>query len=297
MKIVIYEDRNRKDHIIRNILNTIYLSLKKHYNNFEVIYVKFKKFELIKCDYAIIWNVFCKFKKCTEYRKLVEEFQKKNNNKLIIAERGFIRRDVYFSFGYDNISNFGKYPNFPNDNLRLKKLNLNLKKLNYDNNLDKYILFCSQVPWDTQVQYINYEKWMVESIKEIKKYSNRKIVFRRHPAHKKRRKYNYYDEKFLKKNGLNIEISTNNLNDDLKNSYCVIAYNSTVLVDSILAGIPIISGSKSSIIYELSTKKISEIENLQKFTLEDIENVLSNISYKQWSIEEFNEGEPFKYFF
>ncbi len=297
MKIVVYQDRNLNEKRIQGTLNSIFLSLKEKYNNYDVEYVKFKNFKLIKSDFAIIWNVYCKFKNDTMYRKLVKEFQKKNNDKLIVVEMGFIKRENYLSFGFDDISNFGNYPNFPDDYLRLEKLNVKIKDLNYNKNSDKHILFCSQVPWDTQIQNLDYNKWLISTLKEIKKYSNRKIIFRKHPLHTPRPGFKYFDNEFLKKNNIYAEISTNNLKDDLKNCYCVVAYNSTVLVDSILEGIPIISGSNTSIIYDLSTKKISDIENLTRFTNLEIKKVLSNISYKQWSIEEFKKGEPFKFFF
>ena len=295
MKIVIYQDRNLKEKRIQKSLMTIYKSLKENFKDHHIIYIEYSNFKLVKCDYAIMWNVYCKFKNDTFYRKN-KRFSKENNNKTLIVELGFINRDIYYSFGFDNISNFGYYPEFPNNDNRLK-LNLDIKELNYDVNPTKHILFCSQVPWDTQVQNLDYTKWVINTLKELKKYTNRKIILRKHPKHKVRPGYDYFDKNFLLKNELHAEISFNNLKDDLKNCYCVIAFNSTVLVDSILEGIPILSGDKSSIIYDLSTKKVSNIENLDRFKKEDIFKVISKLCYKQWTIEEFKTGEPFKYFF
>ena len=59
-----------------------------------------------------MWNVYCRFKENTSYRKKIKDFQKNNNNKILIVELGFINRDNYYSFGFDNISNFGNYPKF-----------------------------------------------------------------------------------------------------------------------------------------------------------------------------------------
>ena len=304
MKIVVYQDRNLVEKRIQETLSVIYTSLKKKYPNFEIIYVEHKNFELIKCDYAIMWNVYCKFKNDTINRKLIKEFQEKNNDKLIVVELGFINRDKYSSFGFDHISNFGNYPELPNDTKRLDKLKITVKELVYNNSPDKYILFCSQVPWDTQVQDIDYEKWIIDTIKEIQKYSNRTIVFRRHPKHNSpthiregKYKCTYYDALFFKSNNLNVIISNNTLENDFKNCYCVIAYNSTILVDAILYGRPVLSGSNTSIVSDLTIKDFSTIENLNKFSKDDVTKCLSKVAYKQWSLSDFAKGKPFKYFF
>ena len=297
MKIVIYQDRNLNEERIQNSLRIIYESLKKKFKDHEIVYIKYSEFRLVKCDYAIMWNVYCRFKENTSYRKKIKDFQKKNNNKLIIVELGFIDRKNYYSFGFDHISNFGSYPKFPDNDDRLKKLNLNLQELNYNDDPKKHILFCGQLPWDTQVQDINYTKWVIKTLNEIRKYSDRKIIFRKHPKHKVRPGFIYYDKKFLKKNKIHAEISSNNLNDDLKNCYCVIAYNSTVLIDAILNGVPTISGSKTSIVYNITNKNINDINNLKKITFDEVKKELFTISYKQWTLEEFKDGLPFKYFF
>ena len=293
MKIVLYFDRNITEKKINQCLNSIKYYLKNSKLNYEII--PFKKFKLVKADYAIMWNVYCKFKSNTKYRKLIKDFQKKNKDKLIIAELGFINRQNYFSLGYDHISNFGNYPKFPNNQDRLNKLKLNIKNIEYDNNINKPILFCTQVPWDTQIQDINYPKWVVETIKKIKLVTNRKIIIRKHPKHNNRKGFPLFNEEFFKRYKISINLSKNSLQKDLNDCYCVIAFNSTVLVDAILAGKPIITDQTSSIIYDLAEHDFNNIENLKKITIDDIKNSLIKISYKQWTINEIKLGLPFKY--
>ena len=297
MKIVVYQDRNPYEKRIQETLSVVYASLKQNYPIFEVIYVEYKNFELIKCDYAIIWNVYCRFKDDTMYRKKIKEFQEKNNNKLLVVELGFIKRDKYSSFGFDHISNFGNYPEFPNDTNRLDKLKIDVKELVYNNSSDKYILFCTQVPWDTQVQDIDYSKWIIDSINTLRKYTNRRIIVRNHPKHQARNGFELYDKNFFSKNNIMVEFLNNTLENDFENSYCVIAYNSTVLLDAILYGRPVLSGSNTSIISNLTIKDFSTIENLTKFSKDDVTKCLSEVAYKQWSLSDFAKGNPFKYFF
>lgn len=292
-KIVIYQDRNTKNNRISEGLNSLEFFFDNN-ENYDFSYIKFKNFKLEKADYAVVWNVYCKFKKNTLYRNKIKNFQKKNNDKLIIIELGFINRDKYYSIGYDHISNFGIYPDFPNNSERLKKLNLNIQEINYKK--EGYILLCTQLPWDTQVQDINYDEWIINTIKSINNYTKKKIIIRIHPKHSKRKNFTYYDQKFFKHYNLNIEISKNDLNTDLENCYCVVAYNSTVLLDAILKGVPIIAGSTTSIVSDIAVKDIKLIENLPKFTKEDIIKCFTKISYKQWNVDEIKKGEPFKYY-
>jgi hypothetical protein len=148
----------------------------------------------------------------------------------------------------------------------------------------------------TQVQDIDYNKWIIDTIRTIRKYTERNIVIRLHPKHEPKNKFKMYDKEFFKHYNLNIEISKNDLNTDLKNCYCVVAYNSTVLLDAILKGVPIIAGSTTSIVSDIAVKDIKLIENLPKFTKEDIIKCFTKISYKQWNVEEIKKGEPFKYY-
>lgn len=295
MKIVVYEDRSKKSKIINKNLKIIFNSLKDKYPNYEVIYVNHNNFKLIECDYAIIWNVYCKFKSNTINRKIIKEHQEKTNNKLIVIELGFMQRKDYFSIGFDNISNFGKYPQFPINDDRLNKLNLKINNINYDNT-NKNILFCTQVPWDTQVQDIDYDNWIIKSINLIQKYSKKKIVVRVHPKHKKRNSFQLYNSAFFKANNLDVTISNKSLKHDLNNSYCVVAYNSTVLVDAVIDGKPILSGSKTSIVSDIAVYDFSKVDNLPRFTDDQIRKCLSQIAFKQWNSTEITNGEPFEYY-
>ena len=176
IKIVVYQDRNIEDLRINEGLNTVFNSLKKKYSKNEVLFVNYDQFKLIKADYAVIWNVFCKFKPNTKYREEIKVFQKINNDNLIVLELGFINREKYYSISFDHISNFGNYPEFPNDKIRIQKLNLDLKNINYNSNSNKHILFCTQVPWDTQVQDIDYYNWVINSIKKLNEYTKEKLL-------------------------------------------------------------------------------------------------------------------------
>ena len=45
-----------------------------------------------------------------------------------------------------------------------------------------------------------------------------------------------------------------------------------------------------------NVKDISTIENLHKFSNEDVKKCLSLVAYKQWSLDEISQGIPFDYY-
>lgn len=292
ISVVLYQDRNYDINTrIKDGIDSVfkYFINNKNYN---FKYVLYDNFELIKADYAIMWNIYTISKRNTLYRKEIHKFQKKNNNKLIILELGFINRSIYYSLGYNSISNFGNYPTFPNNNNRLKKLKIDDNiEFHYDNSEEKYILFCLQLIDDAQVCNFNYEEWVLNTIRKIKSLTNRKIIIRKHPLNKLR----VFNKKWFNSHKINIEYSKNSLDEDLNNSYCVIAFNSTVLVDAVLNSVPIIAGHYSSIVYDISEKNVENIEKLKKIKKNDIQKCLRKISYKQWTTQEIGNGLPFKY--
>ena len=293
ISVVLYQDRNYDINTrIKDGIDSVYKYFINNLDIYNFKYVSYDNFELIEADYAFMWNIFTISKRNTRYRKEVEKFQKKNNNKLIIIELGFINRSIYYSLGYNSISNFGNYPTFPNNNNRLKKLKIDDNiEFQYDNSEEKYILFCLQLIDDAQVCNFNYEEWVLNTIRKIKSLTNRKIIIRKHPLNKLR----VFNKKWFINHKINIEYSNNNLDEDLNNSYCVIAFNSTVLVDAVLNSIPIIAGHYSSIVYDISEKDLENIENLKKINKNNIQKCLRNISYKQWTVKEISNGLPFKY--
>ena len=291
ISVVLYQDRNYKiNSRIKNGINAI-----KHYfeknKNYKFNFVEYNNFKLVKADYAIMWNIYTNSKNNTIYRKKIRDYQKENKDKLIIIELGFIKRKYYYSMGYNSISNFGSYPKFPDNNIRLKKLNLKYDfKIDYKHNSDKHILFCLQLINDSQVSNINYNDWVYNTLKRIRLYTKRKIFVRRHPLDISR---NFKSSNFNKIS--NVEVSYKSLEEDLTNCHCVVAYNSTVLLDAVIKSVPILAGHKSSIVYEIAENMIENIEDLKKFKEKQIFECFKKISYKQWTKKEIMKGLPFRY--
>jgi len=273
----LYFDRNKKDKIINTALKSLELCLKKYYSGYTINkYGKLNK----KNNINIHFGIFSKSN--TKFRKILDKKYKFS----IIAEQGFINRQKYFSLGVNCVAGLSQRlpQNCPDD--RLKMLNIDIKDLKI--NKSGYILFCAQLPWDSQVKSVNYIEWVYNILKILTK-TKKKILFRYHPLYLKKKHKN----KFKIPNSVQID-QNKILNDSLKNAYCVISFNSNSLVDSIIQGVPIIACHKMSVVYNISTKNINgdkyNIKNLYIPDKKDIIQTLSNISYMQYNLEELKNN-------
>jgi hypothetical protein len=230
---------------------------------------------LIENDLSLIFGVYSnKFSDETNYRKLVIENQIQNNKPTLIVEKGFINRRIYHSAGFGNQCGRGIYfnENMPSD--RFEKTGIKIKPWRKTGGP---IILCGQIPWDTSVQHINYQKWLIDIIKDIKKYTDRKIIFRPHPKRPNAIKF-----------PSNLEISTRHITEDLNDAWAVVAYNSNSALESILEGVPAFVFDKGSMVYNIANTDIKNIENP---ILMEREQTFYNISYSQWNIDEMESGE------
>ena len=273
-------DRNMNDKIIGKSIKYIELYILKNSNN--NISKEWNKEFNTNNKICILWGIYCKFKKNTLYRKyLFNKYKYK-----IILEQGFFNRKNYISFSINNLYGLSIFTSKKCDSKRFDKLNLNVKKI--DINLKGYILICGQKPYDTQIQDIDYNKWLNTLFKNLKKNTNRKIVFRNHPL------YNLTDNLIHIPEYINIDKNLN-LKESLKNTYCVISYNSNALIESLIGGIPIICLNKMSVIYDLCENNLENINNIHIPKHNDILQRFYDLSYRQWSYEELKNGNMINY--
>lgn len=163
-----------------------------------------------------------------------------------------------------------------------------------------HILIMGQKEGDSSLNklYEKYETfygWVGDTIKEIRKYSDRKIIIRPHPRNLSNgiRLAKKLSKKF-KNVSVNDQVESNgisggsNLDQDLKNAYCVITYNSLSAVEAVTRGIPTFAFDDGSMIWPIAHKDIKTIENL-KYDI-DITQWCYDIAYTQWTIEENRKG-------
>jgi hypothetical protein len=165
-----------------------------------------------------------------------------------------------------------------------KKLNIEVKEWNRPGDL---ILICLQKPMDSALnrlheKNIKYQDFCIDLIKNIKKISDRKILIRPHPKDPTDLIINL---KFLFSD---IELScADSIYDDLNRSFCMITYNSTSSVESVIYGIPTITLDTSAVSKDVTFHSINNIESEIIF---DRDKWLKEIAFMQWSEKEILSG-------
>ena len=149
----------------------------------------------------------------------------------------------------------------------------------------EYILIC---PPSFYIQIFDGQfDWLKKTIETVKKFTDRKIIIREKTVPDQ-----LYSMAKIKKITFNEEYSSNTLDHDLENAWCVITYNSMVAIDALIKGIPIFTDSKMSVAYDMAEKDFSKIEN--PYYPLNRENFLNHLAYSQSTIEEIANGTAYK---
>ena len=180
----------------------------------------------------------------------------------------------------------------------------------WQNNSDGHILLCLQRPGDSSLHRIlikkkqDYKYWIWKTVRDIRRYTDRKIVIRLHPF----RRETVLNMLFaIEDTFKNIEISENTsgmitfgggnggdgLIKDIEGAYCAVGLNSNVLTETVMAGIPTFSLCSGSMAWSVSNHFLRDINSpIMEF---DRTQWLYNLSYCQWSEDEIEQGLPWEH--
>jgi hypothetical protein len=126
--------------------------------------------------------------------------------------------------------------------------------------------------------------WVKNTVKELRKYTDRPIVVRGHPGDKNAMQY-------LSQKGADWKLSTNEkIVDDFKGAWATITYNSSPGVASAIEGVPVFVTDlnvRLSQAYEVANTDLSQIENPKMF--ERLKWVEA-LSMSHWKFEELSDG-------
>lgn len=206
----------------------------------------------------------------------------------------------YYRLGWGHFLRSGNFnnKNSPPDRWnRLQKLqNLEIKDWQTNGN---YIVLVLQKPGDSTLnslyeKFNSYENWIEYTIQNIRKQTDRKILIR---PHLQTTKLNF--RQFESKEN-NVEISKvfkdrttieggKSLEEDFKNCWAVVGYNSNSLVESTLAGIPTFPLSDESVVWDVSNK--DKLELLESPNIDiDRTQWLYDSAYMIWTKKEIANG-------
>ena len=158
----------------------------------------------------------------------------------------------YFRIVYNNFIHNGK-GNFPSD--RLQKLNLKILDQKKTGN---YIILSE--PSETMKKMYNVPNWTADTIKLIKKYSDRKLL-------------------------IHNKFSNEPLNLILKDAWAFVSLQSTAGFIAMTKGVP-------SFFTDNTLSYIGKIKNIENPLIDF--RIFNNLAYGQWTLKEIETGEAWE---
>lgn len=137
--------------------------------------------------------------------------------------------------------------------------------------------------------------WLVDTIKRIRRYSDRKILVRFHPGDKKVKEHHKTFSQ-LKLDNDNVIVSKNpTLIDDLRYAYVLVSYNSSPAIIAAIEGTPIIVlDPQRSQAKDVALHSLTEIENASRVDF-DRELWIQKIAQMHWNQQELRDGTAWRH--
>jgi len=239
--------------------------------------------ELIQCslseehelvgDVAVVFGVYKLSVPISSQRGAVIELYKNAGRRVLILEKGYLRREHYYAAGWNDLNGRADFMNQDSPSDRFNELRLELRP--YQNRPDGPVVVMGQVPWDASVQHTEHFAWLAEVCNELL-LQNIPVIVRPHPLALAATPWI-----------MGTERSEGPLADVLQEARAVVTFNSNTGVDALLAGIPTFSFDRGSMVWEVSS---SDLAQLNDPTLYSREQWADNLAYAQWSLSEMSSG-------
>jgi hypothetical protein len=234
------------------------------------------------------------------FRRQILEHQLRRGKHTIIADSNlFLYKDTtnphhYLRYSLDGIfPNTGNYCDSNIDPKRWEKFSsvtgIQLQKYRKGGN---HILLCLQRNGGWSMGNFDVVDWAAETIKTLRKYSDREIIIRAHPGDKDALRY-LAPKNLMKKipllKGVRLSRPGSTLMQDLENCWAVVNYNSSPTVGAAIEGYPIfVTDSDRSQCSQIANKNLSLIE----FPIyPDREPWVQRLAMFHWSFDELVTGE------
>jgi hypothetical protein len=247
------------------------------------IHVKAEVYEVTDyhpVDVAIVFGVGKKSVPVSWPRGRVIQEQRARGKKVIVIEKGFVRRDEYYMAGFNALNGRADFYNANSPSDRWEALDVTLAPLREPAD-NQAIVVCGQVPSDASVQNVDIIAWCGKCIAEIRKRTKRQIIFRAHPLAKKRTPAM-----------LGAINSDRSYEEDLKNAWAVVTFNSNAAVEAVIAGVPAFSFDRGSMALPVTSQTLNLIETPYFPEDKHRKTWASNLAYTQWNEDEFRLGMP-----
>lgn len=245
------------------------------------------KFHDFSADYFVIWSVLWHGRMSANYEIWCQA--KRLGKKVIVLEVGCLVRGTTWRVGLNHINNLGTFYNNTNiDYDRSKKLGLQLKPWTMSGTS---ILICGQHTKSEQWRdRPSADIWLKNTVTEVKKFTNRPIIFRPHP-----RDYAWATNFKLKDVIVKIPKKLNSTYDDfdfdndLNSAWAVVNPSSNTGILSVINGVPAYV-DHDSLAAPVGNLELSNIDTEPSRPLR--EEWFEKLCHTEWTIDEITQGLP-----
>jgi len=208
----------------------------------------------------------------------------------VVLEVGGIKRGTTWKVGLNGINRTAYFSEQYNDRTRADNLGLVCKP--WRSNGD-YVLICGQHDKSLQWQGMpRMSNWFLNTYDEIRKYTDRPIIFRPHPRCRLE-----HIERGLKHVTRQEPKQIANTYDDFdmgfNNVHCTISYSSNPGIHSIIAGVPSFV-STHSLAYPVAND-IDFLHDIENPVMPDRTQWLNDYAHTEYTVDEISQGLPLKH--
>ena len=234
-----------------------------------------------------------------QLRKAVFDKQVKDGKRSIIVDSNLFlsydpgNKNKFLRYSYDGIfPTTGEYcndsPHPDRWDLISKKIGIQFKPWRKAGN---NILICCQRDGGWSMDGKPLMPWLVNTVKEIRKYSDRKIMVRFHPGDKNVLSHRRALSRFRLKDVM--LSNSKSLLDDLRTAHAVVNHNSSPGVVAAIEGVPIfLTDPARSQAGEVAHNTLESLETPQEF---DREKWIQKMAQMHWTLDELKDGTAWRH--
>jgi len=238
-------------------------------------------------DIAVIWSVLWRGR-MQNYKEIWERYRRLGKP-VIVIEVGGLRRNQSFKIGINGINRDADFANQEFDDTRWPLFQHKLRPWKPTGEL---IVICGQHDASEQWRGMpRMDKWISQTIHEIRKYTTRPILVRPHP-----RNIIGFNETNFTNVKMRMPKKDHRTYDDtdfratLERTWAVINHSSNPAMEAVIRGIPVFV-SESSLCHDVGNTEIKDINNpaMPKRT-----TWANQLAYTEWFESEIREGTPWR---
>ncbi len=241
----------------------------------------------IHSDVHVIWSVLWYGRMAGN--KDVWDRAKQENKKVIVLEVGGIKRGSTWKVALNGINREAYFGPMGNDDTRVKKLGLELKPWQYNNEYGDIIIACQHNKSHQWRNQNSVQTWVFESIDLLRQYTNRKIIVRPHPRCPIPGIQFEFPNVVIQQ-PKQIVGTYDDFDFDPTNAYAVVNWSSNPATHAVLNGVPVFVGP-DSLAFDVGCTNLASINAP---VMPDRTNWLNNLAYTEWTVEEISAGIPLK---